>query len=253
MSAAPLRHRSTPHLRAAWLGVFTLALALPSLAAGKAIHLALPPELQQEVDDLRVIKRRSFTLPTRPTDHFLRFDGYEVMQYRAGWSERTQRAVGTGPLAVFQEKTWRQFSFELHDSAGVRLPVDCIERSESRGLKVSGSRSETDFDLPWGHELRCSFASTSGGVRDLVVSFGRGTLADDRGPLVAIEASHRVDGTPIALPTPVGFLFQREARPVGAVEVLNKGRFVLAKDLTAEQRLDLLAASIALLLADGME
>lgn len=253
MSAAPSRHRAPAIARAIWPTVVVTAFALTPVLEAKAIRLALPSELQQEVEDLRVTQRRSFTLPARPVDHFLVFGDNEVMQYRAGWSERTQLAVGQGALAVFREKTWRKFSFELADPRSGRLPVDCIESSESRGLKVAGRHSETDLDLPWDQELRCRFTSPAGAPRDLLVSFGRGTLSDERGPIVAVEASRRVEGTPIALPTPVGFLFQRDGKAVGAVEVLNKGRFVLANTLSAEERLDLLAISTALLLADSIE
>jgi hypothetical protein len=236
------------------LPLFAAFLALtPAGARAKAIHLDVPEELRAETDDLAVSARKRLFLPKRPADRAVVFGSFQVMQYRAGWTETTRYGVGSRSLLAYKEKSWRKYSFELQNEGGGRLPVECVQRKEERGLSVLGSSRQTDFDVPWGQELHCSLYPGDGVVWELDVTPGSGTLAGPEGTAYRVRASNRAEGTRFRLPTPVGFLFEREGKAVGAVEVLNKGRFLFSRSLAPDDRNLVAAAAGALLLADSLE
>jgi hypothetical protein len=234
--------------------LFAVLLALsPSGARAKAIHLALPEELRTATDDLGVSARKRLFLPKRPSDKAVVFGAFQVMQYRAGWTESTRYGVVHRSLLAYQEKSWRKYSFELQTEEGARLAVECVQRKEERGLSLLGKNRQTDFDVPWDQELHCSLFPGDGVVWELGVTPGSGTLTGPNGAAYRVRASNRAEGTSFRLPTPVGFLFEREGKAVGAVEVLNKGRFLLSRSLEPTDRNLVAAAASALLLADGLE
>lgn len=238
--------------RALPLAAALLALA-PTGARAKAIRLDLPEELRAETDDLAVSARKRLFLPKRPADKAVVFGAFQVMQYRAGWTETTRYGVGSRSLLAYREKSWRKYSFDLQTEGGGRLPVECVQRKEERGLSLLGASHQTDFDVPWDQELHCSLYPGDGVVWELGVTPGSGTLTGPEGASYRVRASNRAEGTRFRLPTPVGFLVEREGKAVGAVEVLNKGRFLLARSLAPADRNLVAAAAAALLLADGLE
>jgi hypothetical protein len=245
--------RLRPQLRTTALPIFFVLLSLaPAGARAKAIHLDLPPELRSRTDDLPVTDRKRLILPKRATDRAVVFGSFRVDQYRAGWTEKTRYGISSRSLAAYTEKSWRRYSFELRTSEGANLAVECVQRKEERGVSLSEENGKTDFDVPWGEELRCSLYPGDGVVWELVVAGGRGTLTGPDNASFEIRASNRAEGTSFRIPTPVGFLFHQGDKTVGAVEVLNKGRFLLAQDLTPSARNLVAAASSALLLADSM-
>jgi len=252
----PVERPQTRNGRNLLLG-FSIALAvlLPGSrpAQAKAIHLALPDELKTKTDDLEVTQRRRRVLPKRPADKAVVFGPFRVDQYRAGWTEKTVYGIGSRSLQKYTEKSWRRYSFELRTAEGGHLPVECIQRKEERGLRVLGENSQTDLDVPWGEELRCSLYPGDGVVWELAVSGGRGTFTGPESAAFDVRASNRAEGTSFRLPTPVGFLFERDGKSLGAVEVLNKGRFLLSQNLPSWLRPLVAGAASALLLADSLE
>jgi len=242
------------------LPTLLLALALaPAGARAKAIHLDLPPELRSHTEDLPVTDRKRLFLPKRAADRAVVFGSYRVDQYRAGWTEKTRYGIGARSLSAYTEKSWRRYSFELRTSEGANLGVECIQRKEERGLSLAEKNGRTDFDVPLGEEVRCSLYPGDGVVWELVVAGPEGSLTGPAGaagtepPSFRVRASNRVEGSTFRIPTPVGFLFLQGEKAVGAVEVLNKGRFLLSQDLEPGAQRLVAAASAALLLAGSLE
>jgi len=65
---------------------------------------------------------------------------------------------------------------------------------------------------------------------------------------IGISASHKLDFTPLQVSTPAGNIFHIKGRPVGAVEVFNKGTVWFNNSVTLETRSALAATSAILLL-----
>ena len=69
---------------------------------------------------------------------------------------------------------------------------------------------------------------------------------------IDISATHKVDSSPLQMRTPTGYIFHIEGRPVGAVEVINKGTVWLNNSVTPETHSALAATSAVLLLYQDM-
>jgi hypothetical protein len=65
---------------------------------------------------------------------------------------------------------------------------------------------------------------------------------------VDISTTHKLDTTPLRVSEPTGYIFHIKGRPVGAVEVINKGTVWLNNSMTPETRSALAATSAVLLL-----
>ena len=65
---------------------------------------------------------------------------------------------------------------------------------------------------------------------------------------IDISGTHKLDTTPLQVSTPTGYIFHIGGRPVGAVEVINKGTVWLDNSVTPEIRSALAVTSAVLLL-----
>ena len=65
---------------------------------------------------------------------------------------------------------------------------------------------------------------------------------------IDISATHKLDTTPLQVREPTGYIFYIKGRPVGAVEVINKGTVWLNNSVTPETHSALAATSAVLLL-----
>lgn len=75
----------------------------------------------------------------------------------------------------------------------------------------------------------------------------RGEIALDR-VILQIRSVHRIEGSPLELTTPIGYAFEDNGRPVGAVEINGKPVITYAPGLDAAERRAVLAGSLALAL-----
>ena len=65
---------------------------------------------------------------------------------------------------------------------------------------------------------------------------------------IDISATHKLDTTPLQVSEPTGYIFHIKGRPVGAVEVINKGTVWLYNSVAPETRSALAVTSAILLL-----
>lgn len=114
------------------------------------------------------------------------------------------------------------------------IEADC--RMRERVVEISVVSS-----TPQRMAYRCDF--TAGG-RAFPARFelqeARTGLADDLsrrqrmgeialgGEVVQIRSVHKIEGTPIEMASPIGYVFEQDGKPVGAVELNGKARLVLA-------------------------
>lgn len=248
------RHRrswTSPIAVAALLSLGSFATTVRTVAA-KELHLALPAELQSRADDLPVTQRKRLFLPTRAADRAVVFGDYQVMRYRAGWTERTEQSGGS-KVGLYEEKTWRKYSFELEGAGGAKVSAQCAQRKEERGVSVRDSKGQSDFGMPSKRELHCSLSSADGATWELRLSFDHGRLTGPAEATYSVTASNQLEGTSFRPPAPIGFVFAQQERAVAAVEVWGKGRFILSQDLPPATRHAIAAASSALLLASSLE
>lgn len=91
--------------------------------------------------------------------------------------------------------------------------------------------------------LRLVLGSRAGiGLRGAVVR------SDGDAPLLAVRSLHKLEGSPLRIDEPAGYVLERDGRVVGAVETLNRGRVWLAEDLDGAMRRTCAAVATALLL-----
>ncbi len=70
---------------------------------------------------------------------------------------------------------------------------------------------------------------------------------------IDISATHKLATTPLLVSEPTGYIFHIDGRPVGAVEVINKGTVWLNNSVTPETRSALVATSAVLLLYQDIQ
>jgi hypothetical protein len=73
----------------------------------------------------------------------------------------------------------------------------------------------------------------------------RGEIALDR-EVLQIRSVHGLEGSPIQMATPIGYVFEREGRIVGAVELNGTPRMFVPRDADVAVRRAVIAGSMAL-------
>lgn len=134
--------------------------------------------------------------------------------------ETTARQVECRSRAI---EAWRKgWSVELTEAFAPRLA--CGVHTEGRTLRlVLGSRA--------GLDLRGELLEKEGGPS-----------------LLTVRSLHKLEGSPLRLDEPAGYVLERDGVAVAAVETLNRGRVWLAPELDSSLRESAAAVLTALLL-----
>jgi hypothetical protein len=109
--------------------------------------------------------------------------------------------------------------YTLRWADGREAALDCVGRELSVGVGIVGGRLQ-----PWS--LRCRGAASLELADEGFVGAAAGTRSERRGRLalagggaLELRSVHRVEGSPLPLDAPIGYLVTHGGRPVGAIEL----------------------------------
>jgi hypothetical protein len=190
-----------------------LALAVVALSACGAIQparMALPDPLRTTapvvVDGMTAGQRGEF----------------QAAGYRGQYARSATRLEIFEDLAVFDRG---RASYTLDGVMETPLSARCTVRQTSMTIGVIGFEPkklayECDFDTqgkPAGVRFTLQEGRDSGTPKTLLAE-RRGRL-DYRDSTLTVRSVHALEGSPIPLATPIGYVFERDGRAVGAIEL----------------------------------
>ena len=237
------------------IGIYCIALIMVlftglSLSGCKVAHMALPQNMQNESSELTVegrallILRKSF-----------QFGPYNVTNVHRGWTRGGGFSLSGGSASFSSSKAKQKYEFSVNESDRPTWEVQCATGAKwnEAGLKgfLGGGLS---MEFSSSKQLVCTLKQEGGEkVAKLVMAQSANEMAlqgimTDGDTQIDISVTHKLAGTPLKLGEPTGYSFHIGGRPVGAVEVINKGTVWLNNSVTPETRSALAATSAVLLL-----
>lgn len=223
-----------------------------SLSGCQMAHMALPEALQSETSELTV-EGRFFLIFS---DSF-QFGPYRVTDVDRGWTTTGGYSLSIGDFDFGDSEAEQSYEFSINEPDRPSRDVQCTTTADWSQMETDGflgGRFGVEFSS--NQQLVCTLTQ-DGGEAPLKLAMALSAAAGEtalQGVMMVgatqidISGTHGVDATPLHVRTPTGYIFHIGARPVGAVEVINKGTVWLNNSLTPETRSALAAASSVLLL-----
>lgn len=182
--------------------LFAAALAAAGCAGLPAAQMALPEPLRTQTPEtlqgLGGVREGSFTL--------------------AGRSGRFQRSASR--LAVFDSLVHDRASARYSFAPGSERAVEARCRAQRTEVAVG-----IVAGAPQPYTLRCDFSGALAGTLTLAAASRQPGASERSGQLLAggvtlaLQSVNRVQGSPLPLASPIGYVFLHEGRAVGAVEI----------------------------------
>lgn len=143
---------------------------------------------------------------------------FRVADYRGPYARSATRLEIFEDFAVFDRG---RASYTVHGLVAPPLSARCTVRQTTMTIGVLGFEPkklayECDFDTA-GVRFTLQEARDPG-VPKTMQAERRGRI-DWQGTTLTVRSVHAVEGSPIPLGTPIGYVFERDGRPVGAVEL----------------------------------
>ncbi len=227
---------------AGWLLLLFTAL---SLGGCKVAHMALPQDLQSSSSEMTV-EGRSLLIFSKS----MQFGPYNVTDIHRGWT----RGKGFSMLGYSASEAEQKYEFSVNESGRTTWEVQCATEADGSQLKTKGFLGGLTIDFSSNQQLVCTLKQE--GVErpsKLVMSQSaketelKGMMTDGA-TQIDISTTHKLDTTSFKMSEPTGYIFHIKGRPVGAVEVINKGTVWLNNSVKPENRSALAATSAVLLL-----
>ena len=234
---------------AGWLLLLFTGL---SLSGCKVAHMALPLDLPSESSELTVEGR--YLLIFRDSFHF---GVYHVTDIHRGWTRGEGYSISYSASEYSSSEAKQKYEFSVDVSDRVTWEVQCATGTEWSRLETQGFfGGGLTIEFSSNQQLVCTLKQEgSEKLSKLVMAQSASAnetalqgIMTDGAIRIDISATHRLDTTPLQVSTPTGYIFHIDGRPVGAVEVINKGTVWLNNSVTPETRSALVAASAVLLL-----
>ena len=229
-------------------GLILLLFAALSLSGCKVAHMALPQNLQNESSELTVEGRRGLSAFNST---FL-FGPYNVTDIHRGWT----RGKGFSIFGYSSSEAKQKYEFSVNEPDRTTWKVQCDTGAEWSQLKMKGflRGALNNIEFASTRQLVCTLEK-EGGERfsKFVMTQSRHEMVmqgimTDGATKIDISVTHKLDTTPLRVSEPTGYIFHIKGRPVGAVEVINKGTVWLNNSVTPETRSALAATSAVLLM-----
>lgn len=222
-------------------------LAAAFLAGCTMARMAVPPDLPASATAMPVEGRKTFSF-----DESFHFGGSRVESVRRGWTHSTAwRFLGfesgkAKQTYEFHLKAAGGDSWKAHCATGVRWKEMEFENFlDSQGTLTWPLHSDTGFACTFDREGSKAWKlAMDQGTDDLVMN---GVLTDGTA-VIKVEGIRKLQGTPIPLGEPSGYLFLGPDGLVGAVEVINNGTVWIAGDVAPDVQSALACTSASLLL-----
>lgn len=223
-----------------------------SLSGCKVAHMALPQNMQNDSSELTVEGRRGLAA----FNSKMSFGLYNVTDIHRGWTRSGGFSLSGGDVSFSSSKAKQKYEFSVNEPDRPAWKVQCATgaRWSKAGLKgfLRGAKGSIEFAS--SKQLVCAIEQEGGKkLSRLVMEQSASEMAmqgvmTDGDTQVDISVTHKLSGTPFPLNDPTGYTFHIDGRPVGAVEVINKGTVWLDNSVKPETRSALAAASAVLLL-----
>lgn len=222
------------------------ALALvPILAGCRTARMAVPGFLAERAEVLECSGRQGFLRGEQFT-----CGDYRVEQVRRGWIRRI-----SWDAEIAEGRTVRQESeYQIRTPEGVLWQGHAITGVRREDLKGKVGRGRWNWELTSETSYLVRFADEPmENFWTLAMAEGRGDAImngefSDGETVYRVEGTYQLEGTPIGLSEPAGYIIYDGPRAVAAVEVINQGAVYLERGLAPDRRDALAAAAAALLL-----
>jgi hypothetical protein len=239
---------------AGWLLLLFTGL---SLSGCQVAHMALPQNFQSESSELTV-EGRSLLFFGNSFD----FAPYQVTNVNRGWTKGKGFSISSGTTEFSSSEAKQKYEFLVNESGRATWEVQCATGAKwnEAGLKgfLGGGLS---MEFSSSKQLVCTLKQEGREkLSKLVMAQSASAnetalqgIMTNGATKIDISATHKLDSTPLQVSTPTGYVFHIEGRPVGAVEVINKGTVWLNNSVTPETRSALAATSAVLLLYQDLQ
>lgn len=210
----------------------------------RTARFAVPAHLKADAPEMTVegLQRLSFK-------ESISFGPYRVTDVDRSWT----KTESWGGDWVNKSKASQTYEFALKDQSGPVCEAQCATGVQKREMQSD--------DFLWGlldyeatHvNVACVFRTMPAKKRwrmFMSQSDGdalNGVITDGKNK-IQVRGSNKLQGSPIPLSDPTGYVFQKDSRVLGAVEVINKGAVWLHPNVKDDLRTILATASSALLL-----
>ena len=217
-----------------------------SLSGCHVAHMALPQNLQSESSALTV-EGRSLLIFSKS----FHFGLYNVTDVHRGWT----RGDGFSIWGYSESGAEQRYEFSVNESDRTTWEVQCTTEADWSQLEMQGFLGgDLTIEFSSNRQLACILTQEGGEkLSKLVMAQSANETAlqgimTDGATRIEISPIHKLDTTPLRVREPTGYIFHIEGRPVGAVEVINKGTVWLNNSVTPETRSALATTSAVLLL-----
>jgi hypothetical protein len=232
-------------------GWFLLLFTGLSLSGCKVAHMALPQDLQSESSEMTV-EGRSLLIFSKS----FQFGRYHVTDVHRGWT----RGKGFSLWGYSASEAKQKYEFSVNESDRTTREVQCATEADWDQIETKGFLGGGfGIEFSSNRQLVC-ILKQEGGEKFLTLVMAQSAnetafqgILTDGATRIDISATHKLDTTPLPLREPTGYIFHIKGRPVGAVEVINKGTVWLNNSVTPETRSALAATSAALLLYQNIQ
>ncbi len=231
-------------------GWFLLLFTGLSLSGCQTAHMALPQNLQGESSELTV-EGRSLLIFRDSFD----FAPYHVTDFSRGWTRGKGFSMSSDTTEFSSSEAKQKYEFSVNESGRATWEVQCATGADWSQLETEGFfGGGFAIEFSSNRQLVCTLKQEGVDKLSRLVmaqsaneSTLQGILTDGT-TRIDVSATHKLDTTPLKMSEPTGYIFHIQGRPVGAVEVINKGTVWLYNSVTPETRSALAATSAVLLL-----
>jgi hypothetical protein len=232
-------------------GWFLLLITGLSLSGCQVAHMALPQNLQSESREL-IVEGRALSIFSKS----FQFGLYDVTDVHRGWTRGEGFSISNDRASKYSASEAEQkYEFSVNESDRPTWEVQCTTEADWSQLETQGFLGGgLTIEFSSNRQLVCILKQEGGEkLSKLVMAQSANETAlqgimTDGATRIDISATHKLDTTPLKVREPTGYIFHIKGRPVGAVEVINKGTVWLNNSVTPETRSALAATSAVLLL-----
>ena len=234
---------------AGWLFLLITELALSGC---QVAHMALPQNLQSESSELTV-EGRSLLFFGNSFD----FAPYQVTDVNRGWTKGKGFSISSETSEFSSSEAKQKYEFSVNESGRATWEVQCATGADWSQLETEGFfGGGFAIEFSSNKQLVCILKQAgSEKLSKLIMAQSASSnetalqgIMTDGTTRIDVSGTHKLDTTTLQVSTPTGYIFHIQGRPVGAVEVINKGTVWLNNSVTPETRSALAATSAVLLL-----
>jgi hypothetical protein len=229
-------------------GLLLLLFTGLSLSGCKVAHMALPQNFQSGSSELTVEGRSLLIF-----SNSFQFEPYHITDVHRGWTRGEGFSIG----GYSASKAKQKYEFSVNESDRTTWEVQCATGADWNQLETQGFLGGgLTIEFTSNRQLVCTLKQ-EGGEKLSKLVMAQSASANERAlqgimtdgaTQIDISATLKLDTTPLRVSDPTGYIFYIGGRPVGAVEVINKGTVWLNNAVTPETRSVLAATSAVLLL-----